>query len=116
MRAESAGVPPNPLRVVIVVSHPIQHFCPQYRSLAAHPGIDLTVIFASLKGSEGYFDGDFGEQISWGTDLLKGFEWIALDDSTSLSSAISAKAPDWLIVYGYGSPIARSGWRWALRH
>ena len=69
-----------------------------------------------MKGAEGYFDEGFGEQISWGQDLLTGFEWTVVEEGASMSAVLTDSAPDWLIVYGYGSPISRSGWRWALRH
>ena len=39
-------------KLVIVVSHPIQHFVPFYRALAQEDSIDLTVIFCSRIGCE----------------------------------------------------------------
>ena len=40
------------IRLAIVVSHPIQHFCPMYRSIAADPRVDLLVIFAEERGRD----------------------------------------------------------------
>ena len=36
---------PRAMRVVFVVSHPVQHFCPQYRSIAQREDVKLTVKF-----------------------------------------------------------------------
>ena len=35
------------VRLTIVISHPIQYFCPQYSSWSRIEGIDLCVFFAS---------------------------------------------------------------------
>lgn len=102
------------MRVVIVVSHPIQHFCPQYRSLAALDGVELTVIFDTMKGVEGYHDEGFGRAVRWGNDLVSDFEWIVLESGTqTLAEVLREAEPDWLIVYGYTSSISRKAWLWA---
>lgn len=105
------------MRVVIVATHPIQHFCPQYRSIARHAGIDLTVVFDSLKGVEEYRDEGFDRAIQWGPQLVNGFDWISLDRSgRNLSETLDQCAPEWLIVYGYSTPVAKLAWRWATTH
>ena len=38
------------LRIVFVTSHPIQYQGPLWRKLAAHPGIDVTVLFGCDHG------------------------------------------------------------------
>lgn len=105
------------MRVVIVVSHPIQHFCPQYRSISQREDVELIVVFDSMKGVEEYHDKDFGRTVQWGSQLVTGFEWIDLDSSElSLSETLNQCAPDWLIIYGYSSSISRRAWRWATSH
>ena len=47
---------PAPVRLAIVVTHPIQHFVPFYRALAADPGIDLHVLYGAPIGVKSYFD------------------------------------------------------------
>ena len=61
------------LRVAIVVSHPIQHFCPQYVSFAKNKNIELKVFFASALGYKKYADANFKKEISWGNLQLEKF-------------------------------------------
>jgi glycosyltransferase involved in cell wall biosynthesis len=103
------------VKLVIVATHPIQHFCPQYRSLAALPGVDVLVVFDSLQGVESYFDDGFATEVSWGRGLLDGYEHTTLT-SQNLDTLLNQVDPDWLVVYGYASPVARKTWAWALRH
>ena len=46
------------LKIAIVVSHPIQHFCPQYVSFAKNKDIELKVFFGSALGHKKYTDND----------------------------------------------------------
>ena len=55
----------NSLRIGIVASHPIQHFCPQYASFAQNKNIHLMVFFGSNHGLKKYFDPNFKQEISW---------------------------------------------------
>lgn len=105
---------PGPCRLCIVVSHPIQHFSPQYRSLAALPCIALRVHFDSLRGAEAYYDPDFMQTMSWGRELLEGFEWSS-GASKPVKEALSEFAPDWLIVYGYRGVSLKALWWGILR-
>jgi glycosyltransferase involved in cell wall biosynthesis len=112
-------------RVAIVVSHPIQHFCPQYSSIAGIEGIKLKVFFASRLGLEKYIDPQFKREISWGNLGLDTFpheflsnEVIQADkniDASSLDSALSAYNPELLIVYGFYQKLQRRALRWALK-
>ncbi len=53
------------LRIAIVISHPIQHFCPQYVSFTQNKNVELKVFFASTLGYKKYVDVNFGKEISW---------------------------------------------------
>ena len=53
------------LRVAVVVSHPIQHFCPRYLSWAKLPNVDLKVFFASDYGLSTYGDAGFDRDVKW---------------------------------------------------
>ena len=112
-------------RVAIVVSHPIQHFCPLYRCIADSGKVQLKVYFASYAGLQPFFDRDFDRTVQWQSDLVSGFDHEFLPGSTSvidshssLSSAhlslqLAAFNPDVVVVYGYGRPISRAAIRWA---
>lgn len=101
-------------KLVIVVSHPIQHFVPFYRALAQQPEIDLIVVFCSRIGLEPYFDKGMNTTIAWKMDLLGGYNHIFLPEADritstgpfevnnpSVGSELDRQAPDAVLIYGY---------------
>ncbi len=112
------------VKVALVVSHPIQHFCPQYVSFAGHPGIEFKVFFASTMGLEKYVDPNFKKEISWGNLELSSFQHEFLNDRRNLPSnaeldapdlerQLSIFAPDIVVTYGYFQKLSRRAYRWA---
>ncbi len=67
-------MPPPPVRLAYLVSHPIQYQSPLLRLIAAEPGISLKVFFRSPMGLKPYADAGFGQTIAWDTPLLEGFD------------------------------------------
>jgi glycosyltransferase involved in cell wall biosynthesis len=63
----------RPYRLLAVASHVIQYQGPLFRALAAHPDIDLTVLFCSDWGLRSYRNKDFGHDIKWDIPLLEGY-------------------------------------------
>lgn len=120
---ESGTVRP---RVAAVLSHPIQHFCPQYASWAKRPEFDLAVFFASRHGLDAYRDADFATTVRWqGLTLdfphtfLPGAETRALGsdiDSAELEAELARYDPAAVVVYGYAQRLQRRALRWAKRH
>lgn len=115
-------------KLTIIVSHPIQHFAPFYRALAAHPKIDLTVIYASKIGTKPYFDKDMNTEISWNMDLLGGYEHIFLPEAgdinssaplavnnPSISAELSRIKPDVVLIYGYNQITSLRALWWCRR-
>jgi glycosyltransferase involved in cell wall biosynthesis len=113
----------RPVRVAVVVSHPIQHFCPQYTSWAALPGVGLKVFFASNHGLVPYQDKGFGRTVKWDKiklefshEFLKGAEGRAVGpniDSPDIAERLSAFSPNVVLVEGYIQPLQRRALRWA---
>lgn len=116
----------NPqIRVAVVASHPIQHFCPLYRALVADGRVTLHVLFASSDGENEYLDVDFAHRIRWQPDLLSGFPFSFLPgaatrrvqgvalDCPGLRTALSDYNPDVVQFYGYYHGISRRAIRWA---
>lgn len=60
-------------RLKVLASHPIQYFTPIYRLLAAHPQIELQVLYCRDFGVREQFDKQFGQRIRWDTDQLSGY-------------------------------------------
>ena len=107
------------MRIAVVVSHPIQHFCPQYNSWAASGSCDLKVIFGSDLGLKAFNDPGFGKQIKW--DGLKlNFDHTFLEltgvnssySKASLAAELASFQPDAVLQYGYMEKISKESLRW----
>lgn len=96
-------------RIALIVSHPIQHFCPQYVSFAENQNIAFKVFFASALGYKKYIDPNFKREIIWGNLNLDRFDHLFLNgeeviqsdgkiDATSLEQELEFYAPDIIIV------------------
>jgi glycosyltransferase involved in cell wall biosynthesis len=106
-----------------VVTHPIQHFCPQYTSWAALDGVDLRVFFASRDGLDTYSDPDLARPVRWDElvldfphEFLAGAEHRHVTealDAAALAHRLTAFRPDCLCVHGYSQPLARRAIGWA---
>jgi glycosyltransferase involved in cell wall biosynthesis len=112
--AKRSGRPVQRTRLAIVVTHPIQHFVPFYRALAADDAIDLHVFFGMPLGVKPYFDALMQTRIAWNMDMLDGYSSEFLEDveegaqssfrkpnSSALAARLDAFAPDVVLVYGY---------------
>ncbi len=115
------------LRLAIVVSHPIQHFCPQYVSLSKNKNIELKVFFASALGFKSYVDINFKKEISWSNLNLDKFNHHFLNgdaiiqpdknlDATTLENELEKYLPDLIFTYGYFQKLQRRARRWAIKN
>ena len=113
-------------KIVIIVSHPIQHFVPAYESWTNFNNCDLYVIFASSLGVKKYEDKNFGTSIQWNISLDKiNYEFlkdsennysINRDELIKLNKRLNELNPDALIIYGYSQKIQRNAYKWALKN
>lgn len=113
-------------RIAIVMSHPIQHLCPQFVSLARSRLWEIRVLFASSAGAKPYFDKDFGREVLWaGLELsfdhrfLNRGRDVAIGrsiDAPELDAELEAFDPDAVLVYGYGKRLHRRAYAWARRN
>lgn len=104
------------MRLLHLVTHPIQYFAPLYRELATRPELELTVCFLSRKGVRTFYDPGFGQLLTWDIPLLDGYHYRFLEGEgrsaretsiqlrTNLEVVRSAlRDPyDVLWVHGYG--------------
>lgn len=115
----------KPVRVAIIISHPIQHFCPQYASYAHNLKWKTKVFFASTLGVDSYEDKDFKQSIRWNNLYLDQFDHLFLNDgrnlpiSTALDApelgdALSTYNPDVVVVSGYSQKFQRRAYSWAV--
>ena len=123
---DAAGPEPSEsARVAVVVSHPIQYFCPQYASHARLAGVELRVFFASRHGLDAYHDRNFGRSVRWqGLTLDFPHEFLpgaanravtATIDAPAVGERLAAFGPRVLVVHGYGQRLARRALAWARR-
>lgn len=110
-------------KIALVVSHPIQHFCPQYASLARAQNWDFKAFFVSRLGVDAYHDKQFGKTVKWSNLYLdefehefvydKAFPVEAETETPGLLESIQAYAPDVVITYGYKHHFQRRVKKWA---
>ena len=114
-------------KIALVVSHPIQHFCPQYVSFAKNTTIEFKVFFASALGLKKYYDENFRKEISWSNLQLNQFNHIFLNgettasadksiDAASLDKELTLFKPDIIITYGYFQKLQRRAYHWAIKN
>jgi glycosyltransferase involved in cell wall biosynthesis len=104
----------KPFRLVIVETHPIQYKAPLFRLLAAHPQIDLTVLYAMLPDA-GQQGAGYGVSFEWDVPVLEGYPYEVLKnrathpavnrfggcDTPGIRSRLQELNPDAVLVNGW---------------
>lgn len=114
-------------RIAIIISHPIQHFCPQYVSFAKKKQLEIKVFFGSALGHLKYNDENFKQEISWNNLNLDQFPHVFLNgetvlqpnkdlDAPSLESELRIFQPNIIITYGYFQKLQRRAHHWAVKN
>ena len=123
----------KPLRLCVVLTHPVQYYAPWFRHIAmSRPDdIDLTVLYATRPLASQQSVG-FGGAFAWDVPLLEGYRSVVLRPATAdtdvhsdsfwgadapqVGAAILEARPDAVLVMGwYSSTNLRAIWT-ALRH
>jgi len=115
------------IRIAVAVSHPIQHFAPQFRSWAKREDVELHVFFASSAGSVPYADHGFGRIIEWGASVTEGYSHTFVNDDSSsprlLDRSLDGPAveqmldffdPDVVLVFGHAHAFERRVRAWGI--
>jgi glycosyltransferase involved in cell wall biosynthesis len=118
----------NKYKIAFLTSHVIQYQGPLFKVMAAHPEIDLTVLFFSERGAREYKDEGFGLIIKWDRELLKGYKHKFLKNYSPFQKhpnyfrymnfgivkeiAIGKYAA--IVIYGYGWFVSWVAWLSAL--
>jgi|SRR5579871_532110 len=114
-------------KIAIVVSHPIQHFCPQYVSLASLDDVQVKVFFGSSLGFKSYVDKQFNKEVVWNNlqldkidhQFLNGEDVVPVNsklDAPILDAILNDYKPDIVVTYGYFQRLQRRAFRWALKN
>jgi len=118
----------HPTRLAIVISHPIQHFVPFYRVIAGQKSIKPKVFFCSRIGAKAYHDPEMGVSFKWAADLTSGYDYEFLPEADridsisfstvnnpSVGSALTAFAPEAVLISGYAQRTALRAQFWSRR-
>jgi glycosyltransferase involved in cell wall biosynthesis len=111
-------------RFAIVLSHPIQYWCPQFASFSKIPGIEIKLFFASAMGYKKYVDKNFGQEVIWNNLRLDEFNHVFLNgdevlpankelDAPTLERELEAFEPDAVLNFGYFQKIQKRLYDWA---
>lgn len=100
------------LRLLYIVSHPIQYQAPLLRQIARQPEIRLRVLFENVASDGQHYDPGFGREIQWDVPLREGYDSAPTDD---VSIADEIAACDVLWVHGWQTATLRSAIRRASR-
>lgn len=84
------------VRLLYLVSHPIQYQAPLLRLIARQPDIDLHVVFERDSEPGGYFDDGFGTTVEWDTPLREGYRSSVEPDASKLARRIVGADIVWM--------------------
>ena len=117
----------KPFRLFAVETHPIQYKAPLFRRLAAHPDLDLTVLYAMIPDAAQQGAG-FGVAFACDVPLLEGYAHEVLDnrakhpsvtafsgcDTPGIMARLRRDRPDAVLVNGWVSKTCLQA-LWACR-
>jgi len=89
------------MNLAFVVERPTQFEVPFYRYAAADPAHRLRVLYTDPRGAAPVFDPELGRTVSWGIDLLGGYEHASGPDFKALKRELRRTRYDLVLVNGY---------------
>jgi len=93
------------VRLLYLVSHPIQYQAPMLRLIGAEADIDLFVLFEDMRTAEAYDDPGFGQTVEWDVPLTDGYAHGFAKFKEDI--AIELEKADVLWVHGWASPLKK---------
>ncbi len=95
-----------PVRLLYLVSHPIQYQAPLLRLIANDPEIELLVLFENLASAGTFADSGFGRDVIWDVPLTDGYEFAKLNSRTEIVPHLNKS--DVLWIHGWDSALKRA--------
>ena len=95
-----------PVRLLYLVSHPIQYQAPLLRLIAADPDIELRVLFEDMASTGTFSDSGFGHDVTWDVPLTDGYDHAELKSNAELDKYLTET--DVLWVHGWDSTPKRA--------
>jgi glycosyltransferase involved in cell wall biosynthesis len=117
-RRRAKSMPERPIRLAIVVSHPIQYAVPLYRRLARRGDLELKVFFTWHDGSEAIQDRGFAQPVCWDIPLTGGYQFELVPNVSSGPGThrfFGLRNPDLLerILSWRPDVVQITGWAWS---
>jgi glycosyltransferase involved in cell wall biosynthesis len=114
-------------RIAILMSHPIQHFIPQFANYSLNKNFEIKVFFASKSGSESYYDSDFKREVKWNNleiekinhEFLNERKVLSINrklDAPELEKKLKEYDPNFVLQYGYYQKMQRRAHKWAYKN
>jgi glycosyltransferase involved in cell wall biosynthesis len=89
------------MNLAFVVERPTQFEVPFYRHAAADPAHRLRVLYTDPRGAAPVYDPEIGRAVSWGFDLLGGYDHAVCPDAGALKRELRRTRYDLVLVNGY---------------
>ncbi|HKH43093.1 MAG TPA: glycosyltransferase family 4 protein [Thermoanaerobaculia bacterium] len=89
------------MNLAFVVERPTQFEVPFYRHAAADSAHRLRVLYTDPRGAAPAFDPELGRTVSWGIDLIGGYEHASCPDAGALQRELRQSRYDLVLVNGY---------------
>ncbi|NQW00558.1 MAG: glycosyltransferase family 4 protein [Rhodospirillales bacterium] len=99
------------MRLLYLVSHPIQYQAPLLRQIAGLPGIELFVLFETLDNATTYHDPGFAQAITWDVPLTDGYDHAMVRDRDHLRTEIAKSQVLW--IHGWDTRLKRKALKMA---
>ena len=104
------------MRLLYLVSHPIQYQAPLLRLISNDPNIQLKVLFENMDSVVGYYDAGFETNITWDTDLTNGYEYYHVKSISEIN--VHLMVTDALWLHGWDTVLKRralhSAWKYEV--
>ncbi len=94
-----------PIRILYLVSHPIQYQAPLLRLIATDTDVDLLVLFERMDGAGTYKDAGFGRDLAWDIPVTDGYRYSVIKSKADILGFL--KNADVLWVHGWDSGLKR---------
>jgi len=91
------------VRLLYLVSHPIQYQAPLLRRIAAEAEIELLVLFENMETAGAYFDEGFGAEITWDVPVTEGYQFQQVGPLGEIEDRISEADVMW--IHGWDSRL-----------
>jgi len=92
---------------VAVITESISHFeVPLYRLCSQSDDIDLRVFYLRATEGVGRYDTEYQKKITWGEDMLSGYDSVLCASPKELRKEAYLWKPDVMMIYGYSCPGA----------